>query len=167
MKEHVIEGRLGGAGHRFAIVVSRFNSFITESLLSGCLDSLRRSGGEVEEAAVVWVPGAWELPAMTQKLAASGRFDAVICLGAVIQGSTPHFDFVAGQAASGVAAVTQATGVPTIFGVLTTNTIEQAIERAGTKMGNKGHEAALAALEMVNVLKAADVFLSGSTKKEG
>ena len=156
MKEHIIEGRLNGEGHRYAIVVARFNSFITEQLLAGALDGLRRTGAAAESASVFWVPGAWEIPLVADKLAKSGRFDGVICLGAVIRGSTPHFDYVAGHAASGIARVMGETGLPVIFGILTTDTIEQAVERAGTKMGNKGFEAAQAAVEMVNLLRDTD-----------
>ncbi len=139
---------------RFAIVVSRFNEFITQKLLEGALDALERHGADMDAITVAWCPGAFESPLVIKKLAETGRYDAVICLGAVIRGATTHFDFVAGQAASGASAVALETGVPVLFGVLTTDTIEQAIERAGTKAGNKGAEAAVAAIEMVNVLKA-------------
>lgn len=149
-----IEGRLIATGLKFAIIVSRFNDFITNSLLDGCLDALRRHGAEDNSMEIMWCPGAFEIPVVAKQAAVSGRFDAVICLGAVIRGSTPHFDYVAGESASGIARVGAETGVPTIYGVLTTETIEQAIERAGTKAGNKGSDAAVTAIEMVNLLAA-------------
>jgi 6,7-dimethyl-8-ribityllumazine synthase len=149
-----IEGRLIGTGLRFAIVVSRFNQFITDKLLEGCLDSLRRHGVENQAIEVIWCPGAMEIPLVAKQAAISNRFDAVICLGAVIRGATPHFDYVAGESASGIARISLETGTPTIFGVLTTETVEQAIERAGTKGGNKGADAAQTAIEMVNLLAA-------------
>ena len=146
-----IEGFFDARGLRFAIVVARFNEFITESLLSGCLDGLKRHGADLEQTDVVWVPGSFEIPFAARKLAASGEYDAVICLGAVIRGATSHYDYVCEQCARGIADVGRETGVPTIFGVVTTDTIEQAIERAGTKSGNKGRDAALAAIEMANL----------------
>jgi len=149
----VFEGRLIGEGLRFALVVARFNAFITEKLLEGARDALRRHGVADEDVDVAWVPGSFEIPLVAQRLAESGRYSAVICLGAVIRGATPHFDYVAAEAAKGVAAVGLSTGVPTIFGVLTTDTIEQAIERAGTKAGNKGFGAAMAAIEMADLLR--------------
>ncbi|HEY9856984.1 MAG TPA: 6,7-dimethyl-8-ribityllumazine synthase [Stenomitos sp.] len=145
-------GNLLAANHRFAIVVGRFNEFIGSRLLSGALDAIERHGGQDENVTVVWAPGAFEIPVVASRLAKSGQFDAVICLGAVIRGSTPHFDFVAAEVSKGVAAIALQTGVPVIFGVLTTDTIEQAVERAGTKAGNKGWEAAVAAIEMANLL---------------
>ncbi|MCW8093010.1 6,7-dimethyl-8-ribityllumazine synthase [Alteromonas sp. ASW11-130] len=150
---HVIEGNFRATGKKFAIVVSRFNSFIVESLLEGALDTLERQG-EVgdDDITLVRVPGAYELPVAAKKLAEKGNFDAIIALGAVIRGGTPHFDFVAGECNKGLAQVAMDSGVPVAFGVITTDSIEQAIERAGTKAGNKGSEAALSALEMVNVL---------------
>jgi 6,7-dimethyl-8-ribityllumazine synthase len=148
-----LEGKLLGQGFRFALVVSRFNSFITERLLEGALDCLRRSGAADADLTVIRVPGAWEIPLITKKLARSGAYDAVICLGAVIRGSTPHFDYVAAEVSKGIAQVALDSGVPVLFGVLTTDTLEQAIERAGSKAGNKGFAAAEAALEMVNLLK--------------
>lgn len=148
----VFEGTLSGAGLGFAIVISRFNHFITDQLLLGAKDSLRRHGVE-KEADVAWVPGTFEMPVVAQKLAESGKYDAVICLGAVIRGGTPHFDYVAGQVASGTAKVALDIGVPVIFGVLTTDSIEQAIERAGTKAGNKGYEAAVTAIEMAQLMR--------------
>lgn len=152
-----IEGQFNDAQGSYALVVSRFNAFITEKLLEGALDTLRRHGVELEESCtVVWVPGAYEMPLVAKKLAASGEYDAVIALGCVIRGGTPHFDYVAGEVSKGLASASMDTGLPISFGVLTTNTIEQAIERAGTKMGNKGAEAAMAALEMVSLLRALD-----------
>jgi 6,7-dimethyl-8-ribityllumazine synthase len=148
-----IGGDLQAAGKKFGIIVSRFNSFISERLLEGALDTLIRSGAEDSAIDVVRVPGAFEIPLMAQKMARSGSYDSVICLGAVIRGATSHYDLVANEAAKGVAQVSLDTGVPVIFGVLTTETIEQAIERAGSKAGNKGSEVALAAIEMINLLK--------------
>ena len=146
------EGQLIGNGLRFGIVVSRFNEFITNKLVGGALDALVRHGVSESDIEIAWVPGAFETPLITQKLARSGRYDAVLCLGAVIRGSTPHFDYVAAEVSKGVAHVSLETGVPCIFGVLTTDTIEQAIERAGTKAGNKGFDAAVAAIEMANLM---------------
>ena len=148
------EGDLIGRGRRFAIVIARFNETIGRRLLDGALDGLRRHGVADDAIAVAWVPGAFEIPLVARRLAATGKYDAVLCLGAVIRGATPHFDYVAGNVASGVAAVGRETGVPTIFGVLTTDTIEQAVERSGTKAGNNGFAAAAAAIEMANVLAA-------------
>ena len=147
------EGRLDAAGLRVAVVVSRFNELITRQLLEGARDGLRRHGADEETLSVVWVPGAFEIPPVAQRLARSGAFDAVVCLGAVIRGATPHFDHVANQTAAGIARAAQETGVPVIFGILTTDTIDQAIERAGTKAGNKGFDAAVAAIEMANLLR--------------
>jgi 6,7-dimethyl-8-ribityllumazine synthase len=147
------EGRLDAAGLRVAVVVSRFNELITRQLLEGARDGLRRHGADDGALSVVWVPGAFEIPLVARRLARSGAFDAVVCLGAVIRGATPHFDHVANQAAAGIARAGQDSGVPVIFGVLTTDTIEQAIERAGTKAGNKGYDAAMAAIEMANLLR--------------
>ena len=147
-----IEGDLQAVGKKFGIIVSRFNSFVSERLLEGALDTLLRSGAEDGAIDVIRVPGAFEIPIMAQKMAKSGGYDAIICLGAVIRGATSHYDLVANEAAKGVAQVGLETGVPAIFGVLTTDTIEQAIERAGSKAGNKGSEAALAAIEMINLL---------------
>lgn len=148
----VTQGRLIATGLRFAIIVSRFNDFITKQLLEGCLDALRRHGADNQLIEIVWVPGSFEISITAKEVARTGKFDAVICLGAIIRGSTTHFDHVAGQTASGIAQVGLETGVPTIFGVITTENIEQAIERAGTKAGNKGSDAACAAIEMVNLL---------------
>ena len=147
------EGRLDAAGMRIAVVVSRFNELVTKQLVAGALDCLRRHGGDEEAAVVAWVPGAFEIPLAAKRLAATGDYDAVVCLGAVIRGVTGHFDHVAGQAAAGVARAALDTGVPVIFGILTTDTLEQALERAGSKAGNKGHEAAAAAIEMVSLLR--------------
>lgn len=147
-----IVGNLNGDGKKFGIVVSRFNSFIAERLLEGALDSLLRSGVADDDIEVARVPGAYEIPLVAQKMVKSGRFDAVICLGAIIRGATPHFDFVANEAAKGIAQVSMDSGVPVMFGVLTTDNIEQAIERAGSKAGNKGSDCAVAALEMINLL---------------
>ena len=145
------EAKLIAEGKSFALVVSRFNDFIYEKLLSGALDTLLRSGAKDDDIEIVKVPGAFEIPLAAKKMATTNRFDAVICLGAVIRGSTPHFDYVAAEASKGIAAVSMQSDVPVIFGVLTTDTIEQAIERAGTKAGNKGHDAAMAAIEMANL----------------
>lgn len=147
-----LEGDLIDRGARYAIVVARFNDFITSRLLDGCLDALRRHGVKDESVTIAWVPGAFELPIVCRRFVRSGNHDAVIALGAVIRGSTAHFDYVAGEAAKGVSAAGSG-DVPVIFGVLTTDTIEQAIERAGCKMGNKGGEAAIVAIEMVNLLR--------------
>jgi 6,7-dimethyl-8-ribityllumazine synthase len=149
----VIEGNLVVAGARFGVIVARFNEFITSKLLGACVDTLKRHGAEDDEIEVMWCPGAYEIPLVAKRAAESGRYDAVICLGAVIRGATPHFDYVAGECAKGIGAVGMATGVPTIFGVVTTDTIEQAIERAGTKAGNKGADSAMTAIEMVNLLR--------------
>ena len=147
------EGKLDGGGLRMALVVGRFNSFISERLVDGALDALLRHGVADDDITVARVPGAFEIPLVARKLAESGKFDAVICLGAVIRGSTPHFDYVSAEVSKGIASVGLASGVPVIFGVLTTDSIEQAIERAGTKSGNKGFDAAVSAIEMVNLLK--------------
>lgn len=150
----VYEGNLISQGLKYGVVVGRFNEFISSKLLSGALDAFKRHGAEDADVEVAWVPGAFEIPLIAQKMAESGKYDAVITLGAVIRGATPHFDYVCNEAAKGVAAVGLKTGVPTIFGVLTVDSIEQAIERAGTKAGNKGYEAAVTAIEMANLTKA-------------
>jgi 6,7-dimethyl-8-ribityllumazine synthase len=147
----VWEGMLTGQGLRIGIVVSRFNAFITEKLLEGALDACRRHGVSEEDVEVAWVPGAYEIPFMARKMVESGRFDAVVTLGAVIRGATPHFDYVANEVAKGVGHLALNGEVPVIFGVLTTDTIEQAVERAGTKAGNKGWDAAVSAIEMANL----------------
>jgi len=148
----VIEGNLIAKGKKFGIIASRFNDFITKELVSGCLDILVRHGAEDKDLVVTWTPGAFEIPLVAQKLARSKSFDAVICLGTVIRGSTPHFDYIASGVAKGIARVSQDTGLPVIFGIITADTIEQAVERAGTKEGNKGRDAALSAIEMANLL---------------
>jgi 6,7-dimethyl-8-ribityllumazine synthase len=148
----MIEGKLWGEGFRFGIVVSRFNGFITERLLEGAIDGLVRHGVRDDDIDVLRVPGSFEVPVAAKRLAALNRYHAIICLGAVIRGATPHFDYIAGQVSNGVAGIALGTGVPCIFGILTTETVEHAIERAGTKMGNKGWEAALSAIEMANAL---------------
>lgn len=147
----VIEGHLNGAGLKFAVIISRFNHFITGHLLDGAEDALKRHGVSDDDITVVWVPGAFEIPIVAKRLAQSGEYNGVICLGAVIRGSTPHFDYVAAEVSKGIAAVGLDTGVPVIFGVITTDNIEQAIERAGTKSGNKGWDAALTALELADL----------------
>ncbi|PKM76435.1 MAG: 6,7-dimethyl-8-ribityllumazine synthase [Firmicutes bacterium HGW-Firmicutes-15] len=147
----IFEGKLIGDKQRFGIVVTRFNEFITNKLLSGCLDTLTRHGVDTDNIDIAWVPGAFEIPLVAQKMVQKD-YDAVICLGAVIRGATPHFDYVAGEVTKGIALVGLNSGVPVIFGVITTDTIEQAIERAGTKSGNKGSDAAITALEMVNLI---------------
>ncbi|MBS3910162.1 MAG: 6,7-dimethyl-8-ribityllumazine synthase [Actinobacteria bacterium] len=149
----VYEGNLIGEGLRVAIVVGRFNDFIGSKLLDGALDALKRHGLDEGDVHVAWTPGAFEVPLIAKKLAESGRYDAIICLGAVIRGSTPHFDYVAGEVAKGIARINLDSGVPVIFGVVTTDSIEQAIERAGTKHGNKGWQAAVSAIEMANLMK--------------
>lgn len=147
------EGELRGEGLKFALVVSRFNDFITTKLVEGALDQLLRHGVDQENITLVKVPGAFEVPLVAKKLASSGKFHGVICLSAVIRGATPHFEYVSSEVTKGIAQVSLETGVPVIYGVITADTIEQAVERAGTKMGNKGGDAALAALEMANLLK--------------
>jgi 6,7-dimethyl-8-ribityllumazine synthase len=147
------EGKLLAEGLKFAVVAARFNEFITNKLVGGTMDALTRHGASEDNIAVAWVPGAFEIPLVAKTLAESKKYDAVICLGTVIRGNTPHFDYVCAEVSKGVAHVNLATGVPTIFGVLTTETIEQAVERAGTKAGNKGFDAAVAAIEMANLLK--------------
>ena len=148
----IIEGGLQAQGKKFGIIVARFNSFIGERLLEGAVDTLLRSGAKESDIEIAKVPGAYEIPLITLKMAQSKRYDAIICLGAVIRGATPHFDFVANEVAKGVAQVGMDQGLPVIFGVLTTDSVEQAIERAGTKAGNKGSDCAVAAIEMVNLI---------------
>jgi 6,7-dimethyl-8-ribityllumazine synthase len=147
------EGKLTGKGLRFALVVGRFNEFISTRLLEGALDNLRRHETAEDDIDVAWVPGAFEIPLVARRLAASGRYDAVVCLGAVIRGGTPHFDYVAAETTKGIAKAGLDTDVPVVFGVLTTDSVEQAVERAGTKAGNKGWAAATTALEMANLLR--------------
>jgi len=149
----IIEGKLLADGLKFGLVVSRFNEFITSKLLAGALDGLSRHGAKDDDITIAWVPGTFEVPLIAQQMASSGKYDAVICLGALIRGATPHFEYIAAEVSKGIAQVGLSTGVPTIFGVITTDTIEQAIERAGTKVGNKGFDAAEAAIEMANLLK--------------
>lgn len=151
---HVLEGNLVAKQLRFGIVVARFNEFITNKLLSGALDALKRHGVADDNVTVAWVPGAFEIPLVAQKLVESKKYDAVICLGAVIRGATPHFEYVSAEVSKGVATLSLRSGLPVIFGVLTTDTIEQAIERAGTKAGNKGFDAAVTAIETANLLKS-------------
>jgi 6,7-dimethyl-8-ribityllumazine synthase len=148
------EGNLIAEGLRFAVVVSRFNEMITRRLLSGALDALARHGADEDQIDVAWVPGGFELPMAAQRLAESGRYDAVICIAAIIRGATPHFDYVAGEVSKGIAKIALETGVPTIYGVVTADNIEQAIERAGAKAGNRGFDAARSAIEMANLMKA-------------
>jgi 6,7-dimethyl-8-ribityllumazine synthase len=147
------EGHLVAKGLKFAIVVSRFNEFISTRLLDGAMDALKRHDADMKSVDVAWVPGSFEIPLMAAKLADSGRYDAVICLGAVIRGSTPHFEYVAAEVSKGIARVTLEKGIPAAFGVITADTIEQAVDRAGAKQGNKGWQAALTAVEMANLLK--------------
>ena len=149
----IIEGRISAEGFRFAILVSRFNDFISSKLVEGAMDALKRHGGGEDQVSLVKVPGAFEIPLAAKKLAESGRFNAIICLGAVIRGSTPHFDYVAAEVSKGIALVALESKIPVTFGVLTTDNLEQAIERAGSKSGNKGWDAAIAAMEMVNLFK--------------
>lgn len=148
----VLEGHLKGEGRRVGIVVSRFNSFVTERLLEGALDCLTRHETDPESVAVARVPGSWEIPLAARKLTESGNYDGIICLGAVIRGATPHFDYVAAEVSKGVASISLETGVPIAFGVLTTETVEQAVERAGSKAGNKGWDAAATVLEMMDLV---------------
>jgi len=149
----LIEGKIDATGLKIAIVVSRFNEFITNKLLGGAMDCLKRNNADEANITVAWVPGSFEIPAVAKLLAASNKYDAVICLGAVIRGSTPHFDYVAAEVSKGIAAISLSSKMPVIFGVLTTDSIEQAIERAGTKSGNKGFDAAMSAIEMANLYK--------------
>ncbi|MCS6817552.1 MAG: 6,7-dimethyl-8-ribityllumazine synthase [Blastocatellia bacterium] len=155
MEPRVVQGALRAEGLRFAIVVSRFNDFVTNRLLSGALDALERLGAEEKNVVVYRVPGSFELPLMAKRLATSGRWDAIICLGTIIRGETPHFDYVAAEAAKGIATAAMETGVPIVFGVITADTLEQAIDRAGAKSGNKGFEAALTAVELANLYREA------------
>jgi len=149
----VFEGQLLGAGLRFGLVASRFNEFITRKLLEGALDALGRHGVVDEDIEIAWVPGSFEIPLVAKRMAASGRYNAVICVGAVIRGSTPHFDYIAAEVTKGIALAGLETGIPVLLGVLTTDTIEQAIERAGSKAGNKGFDAAVGAIEMADLLR--------------
>lgn len=148
-----LEGKLTAENHRFGIIVGRFNEFIGGKLLDGALDALKRHGASESNIEIAWTPGAFEIPLVAKKMAASEKYDAIICLGAVIRGATPHFDYVSAEVSKGIAHVSLETGIPAIFGILTTDSIEQAIERAGTKSGNKGFDAAVTAIEMINLLK--------------
>lgn len=150
---NIIEGKLDASGLKFAIVISRFNEFITGKLMGGALDCLKRNMADEKNITLVWVPGSFEIPAVVQKLADSKKYDAIICLGAVIRGATPHFNYVAAEVTKGIAQISLTAGIPVSYGVLTTDTIEQAIERAGTKSGNKGFDAAMSAIEMCSVYK--------------
>ena len=152
----ILEGDLRVANTRYCLLVSRFNAFVVESLLAGAIDTLKRHGAEESDLVVVRVPGAFEMPVAAQRIAAKGGFDAIVALGAVIRGGTPHIDYIAGECVKGLAHVSLQYGLPVAFGVLTVDSIEQAIERAGTKAGNKGAEAAMSAIEMVNVLRQLD-----------
>lgn len=149
----IIEGHLIAQGLRFAVVAGRWNHFIADRLLEGAIDAINRHGGDVDGLDVIYVPGSFEIPMAAQRAATSGRYDALICLGALIRGSTPHFDYISAEVTKGIASVSLQTGVPIAYGVLTCDTIDQAIERAGTKAGNKGHEAAMAAIEMANLFR--------------
>lgn len=150
---NLLEGKLLAEGQRIGIVAGRFNEFITSKLLGGAIDAFKRHGGNEKDLTVAWVPGAFEIPLIAQKMVETKKYDAVICLGAVIRGATPHFDMVANEATKGIAQVGLRTGIPVVFGILTTDSIEQAVERAGTKAGNKGFEAVTTAIEMINLLK--------------
>jgi len=151
---NITEGKLNAKGLKFGIVVGRFNEFISSKLLGGAIDALKRHEASEEDIDMVWSPGSYEIPLIAKKMATSGKYDAVICLGAVIRGATPHFDYVSNEVSKGIATAMLETEVPIIFGVLTTDSIEQAIERAGTKSGNKGFDAAMAAIEMGNLMKS-------------
>ena len=160
----IYEGIVSGKNLKFAIVVSRFNEFITSKLLSGAIDTLKRHETSEEDISVIWVPGAFEIPLLAQKLAESKNFDAIICLGAVIRGATTHYDYVCNEVSKGIAQISLKTGVPTIFGIVTTENIQQAIERAGTKSGNKGVDAAISAMEMANLVKSLEIKRKWSRK---
>lgn len=149
----VLEGHLIAKGKKFGIVVSRFNSFLTQSLLDGAIDTLKRHGAGENDIEVAWVPGSFEIPYAAKKMAKDKKFNAVICLGVVIRGGTPHFEYIANEVAKGIASISLETGVPTIFGIITSDTLEQAIERSGTKQGNRGESAALSAIEMANLFE--------------
>ncbi|MFH1687041.1 MAG: 6,7-dimethyl-8-ribityllumazine synthase [bacterium] len=149
----VYEGKLDAAGIRIGLIVSRFNSLFTDKLLQGALDCFKRHGGDTADLAVTYVPGAFEIPYVASKLAESSKYDAVVCLGAIIRGDTPHFDYIANEAAKGIASISLRTGVPVVYGLVTADTLEQALERSGTKAGNKGWDAAISAIEMVNLYR--------------
>lgn len=168
MLNNIIQGQLNGNGLKIAIITSRFNQFITEKLLEGCIDNLARLGVSKEDIYTVWVPGAFEISFTATKLLNTNRFDALICLGAIIRGATPHFDYVAGESAKAINCLNQQGKIPVIYGILTTDTLEQAIERAGTKGGNKGADAAMCAVEMANLAKTFDNSVSiNEFKSEG
>jgi len=150
----ILEATLDASGRKCAIIASRFNAVIVEKLVDGAMDALSRHGADAADQVVAWVPGAWEIPLACQKAAASGKYDAIIAVGAVIRGGTPHFDYVANEVSKGIAQVSMAKGLPVTMGILTTDSLEQSIERAGSKMGNKGFEAAAAAIEMMNLMEA-------------
>ena len=156
MSHKVFEGKLEAAGQRFGLVVTRFNNFFTDKLLEGALDCLRRHGADESNIGVAYVPGAFEVPYAAARMANSGNYDAVICLGAVVRGETPHFDYIAGESAKGIARIALDSGIPVIYGMVTADTLEQAIERSGTKAGNKGWDAAAAAIEMINLYHSLD-----------
>lgn len=149
----MLEGKLSAQGLKFAIIVSRFNSLVTQRLLDGAMDALRRHGADENSITIAWTPGSFELPLVAKKFAQTGKYDAVICLGCIIRGDTPHFEYVASETAKGIAQVMLETGVPTVFGVVTADTLEQALERAGAKAGNRGFDAAMTAMEMANLLR--------------
>lgn len=149
----MLEGKLSAQGLKFAIIVSRFNSLVTQRLLDGAMDALRRHGADENSITIAWTPGSFELPLVAKKLAQTGKYDAVICLGCIISGDTPHFEYVASETAKGIAQVMLETGVPTVFGVVTADTLEQALERAGAKAGNRGFDAAMTAMEIANLLR--------------
>ncbi len=151
---NIIQGQLNAKGRKFSIIIARFNEFITQKLLTGAYDCIERHGGDLNEVDVIWVPGSFEIPTLAQKMAESKKYDAVICLAAVIRGGTDHYEYVASEVTKGIAQVSLQTGMPVIYGVLTCNSIEEAIERAGTKHGNKGWEAALTGIEMANLMGA-------------
>lgn len=157
----VHEGKLDSTGLRVALVCGRFNHFVVDPLVKGAVDAVVRTGGSRDAVAIFWCPGAYEIPQVLRKVVATRQFDAVVCIGAVIRGATPHFDYVAGEASKGVAQIAASSEIPISFGILTTDTIEQAIERAGTKAGNKGFDAAMAAIEMVNLYRQIDASSSG------
>jgi len=149
----LIEGHLQSAGLKFALIVSRFNDFVSERLLEGAMDALRRTGAQDKDLAIVRVPGSYEIPMIANRLAAGGTYDAIICLGAIVRGETPHFEYIAAEASKGIAQVALQTGVPVSFGIVTADTLEQAMDRAGAKNGNKGYDAAMTAIEMANLVK--------------
>lgn len=150
----IYEGNLSAQGLKFGIVISRFNNFITKKLMEGALDALKRNGAKEEDVEVAWVPGCWEIPPVAARMARGSRYDAIICLGAVIKGDTSHWQYISTQVTRGIAAVGEGSEIPVVYGVITPDTLEQAIERAGTKAGNKGFDAAMAAIEMANLFKA-------------